>query len=193
MSVRNVTLSTGINTVTFNGNPNAYNDPGDAATPDTVITGTNGDDIIAGNSGVDMLWGGNGNDVLLGNLGNDTLNGGNGNDRLFGGQGNDTLNGGNQNDWLSGDQGSDTLTGGQGNDVFSFNVASRVLGTGIDTVTDFTPSGGQRDRLELRNGDISKVSVAVAGGNLEVFYDGVQIAVLNGVTETSISSLFQLV
>ena len=48
--------------------------------------GGDGDDVLLGSDGDDVLSGGNGDDVLLGNLGTDTLNGGPGDDILLGGE-----------------------------------------------------------------------------------------------------------
>jgi Ca2+-binding RTX toxin-like protein len=52
---------------------------------------------------------------------------------LFGGFGDDTISGGACNDILHGDEGRDVLAGGSGANVFHFRV-----GSGIDTITDFT-------------------------------------------------------
>lgn len=63
---------------------------------DNAVTGitTDGNDIITGNAGDNVLSGGLGNDTLDGRAGNDTLNGGSGNDLLITGVGTDTYNGG---------------------------------------------------------------------------------------------------
>lgn len=57
---------------------------------DDVIRGTTGGNILTSGDGNDQLTGLDGSDILRGEGGNDTLNGGNGNDRLFGGDGSDT-------------------------------------------------------------------------------------------------------
>ncbi len=66
------------------------------ATSDALVTGTSGDDVLAGQAGAlnDSLSGGDGDDVLVGYAGNDTLLGGNGDDVLEGGAGADILDGG---------------------------------------------------------------------------------------------------
>lgn len=162
-------------TIILDDTDNIYNDTteGDAV----LILGFGGDDIIAGNKGDDIINGGAGRDFLLGGRGDDLVQGGIGSDILYGAEGNDTLVGGNDEDYLSGDLGSDTLTGGRGNDTFAFNVRDSHLGDGVDTVTDFTVG---EDVLEIVNGVDVLVSVADSGSDLNVFYDGVQIAVLTG-------------
>jgi len=55
----------------------------------TVITGTEGNDILCGTNDDDVIYGLGGNDTLYGGDGNDTLDGGKGNDSLVGGAGND--------------------------------------------------------------------------------------------------------
>ena len=125
------------------------------------INGNKGDDTIDGGSGGgDWLVGGQANDfitshasddILYGNLGNDTLTGGTGNEILRGGQGDDTIAAGDGNDWISGDRGSDTVSGGAGADIFhTFN------GAGVDRVTDFHVSEG--DRVQLDPGTTYTVS-----------------------------------
>ena len=110
----------------------------------TVHVGGNGDDVMTGTAGYDLMFGMNGNDtlsgggdadVLCGGLGRDTLNGEAGNDYLDGFYGNDTLNGGDDDDNLHGNAGIDTMTGGLGADFFSG-------GPGIDITTDYNVSEG---------------------------------------------------
>lgn len=85
--------------------------------------------------------------VIAGTPGNDTLTGGAGTQLLFGGAGNDTLLGGPGDDHLVGGAGADTLTGGAGADVFGWRGGE--LGTGVDTITDFTAGTGG-DALDIR-------------------------------------------
>jgi Ca2+-binding RTX toxin-like protein len=106
----------------------------DSAGHDTTYSGGNGDDVVLGGDGADVLSGGNGNDRLDGGTGIDHLNGENGNDVLLGGAGNDVLDGGNGVDILVAGAGDDTLTGGNGADTFVISVDG-----GRDTITDFRP------------------------------------------------------
>ena len=114
------------------------------------LTGTAGDNAIAGSNYADMLWGGEGNDALLGQGGNDllvggagddALTGGDGADELYGGEGDDTLDGGADNDYLAGDAGVDTLSGGDGNDVMQAGEGDDTLDGGAGTDILFGESG----------------------------------------------------
>jgi Ca2+-binding RTX toxin-like protein len=151
------------------------------------INGNKGDDTLDGGAGGnDWLVGGQGNDlitahadqnILYGNLGADTLHGGAGGDLLRGGQGDDVIVGGSGNDWISGDRGSDTLTGGAGADIFhSFS------GAGIDLVTDFNASEG--DRVQLDPGTSFAVSqsgsdtIVDMGNGDEMILRNVQLSAL---------------
>jgi predicted extracellular nuclease len=81
---------------------------------DDVLRGTNGVDVVMGLAGDDVLTGGNGDDVICGGAGNDTLTGDNGGDVLLGGFGDDRLSGANGGDVLVGGPGADTLDQGRG-------------------------------------------------------------------------------
>jgi VCBS repeat-containing protein len=73
--------------------------------------GTNGDDVLEGDSRNNVINGRKGNDQISGNDGNDWLIGGKGDDILQGGKGNDVLRGNSGNDVLLGGAGNDTLYG----------------------------------------------------------------------------------
>jgi VCBS repeat-containing protein len=107
----------------------------DAPGHDTTYAGGNGDDVISGGDGADVLTGDNGNDFVDGGSGIDNISGGNGDDILAGGLGADILDGGNGRDILFGGAGNDVLSGGNGPDVFVFAAHS-----GRDTITDFRPT-----------------------------------------------------
>jgi Ca2+-binding RTX toxin-like protein len=127
-----------------------------------VITGTSGNDQIAGTTGADEIYGGagndvvssgDGNDVLYGEAGNDNMNGGAGEDILYGGigvdvlsghagkdylyagDGNDGVYGGGDNDYLFGEAGDDGMAGDGGDDVIDGGLGNdRMYGiTGNDT------------------------------------------------------------
>ncbi|HWA12200.1 MAG TPA: Ig-like domain-containing protein, partial [Burkholderiales bacterium] len=70
--------------------------------------GTNGNDVLEGDSR---------NNVINGRKGNDQISGNDGNDWLIGGKGDDILQGGRGNDVLYGKSGKDILLGGAGNDI----------------------------------------------------------------------------
>ena len=90
---------------------------------DNILRGQAGNDVLYGGpeGGDDLLEGGEGNDTLYGGLGNDTLAGGAGNDALQGGEGDDVLYGGPGDDVLRGAAGADRLSGGGGEDTASYS------------------------------------------------------------------------
>jgi len=92
-----------------------------------VLLGGNGDDIIVGMAGNDWIFGQNGDDVLAGFEGNDIVVGGHGNDEIGGHEGNDLLFGSEGNDNLNGGQGKDSLFGGSGDDNLSGNDGADSL------------------------------------------------------------------
>ncbi|MFJ7813515.1 immunoglobulin-like domain-containing protein, partial [Pseudomonas asiatica] len=102
-------------------------------------------DVSRSNDGNDILNGGAGNDILFGQGGDDTLDGGKGNDILIGGLGKDTLLGGEGNDILLGGKGDDTMTGGSGADTFVWKAGD----TGNDVIKDFKVAEG--DRIDLKD------------------------------------------
>lgn len=92
--------------------------PDGSVTPGLAIAGTDGDDLVYGAGGADVIDGGIGNDEILGGAGNDILDGGAGNDRLYGQFGDDELNGGSDNDIVTDETGgNDRLSGGDGYDI----------------------------------------------------------------------------
>ncbi|MGE0652062.1 MAG: calcium-binding protein [Alphaproteobacteria bacterium] len=114
---------------------------------DDNLNGNLGADTVAGGAGADFVRGGQGADLVFGddgddwhvngNLGDDVVHGGAGDDMVFGGAGEDTITGDAGDDTISGDLGQDLLAGGAGADRFHFGH-----GSGIDTVQDFDPDGG---------------------------------------------------
>ena len=73
-----------------------------------TIDGNNGNSLILGSAGADLIRARQGNDCAVGGGGDDDLRGNQGNDVLVGGSGNNSLNGG---------QGTDTCYGGSGTDT----------------------------------------------------------------------------
>ena len=153
-----------IETMSFNGGKFAGYSLGTG--PYTINTTTGGNDIVAGTSSNDSLNGGSG-----------------GNDLIFAGAGNDTVDGGNGDDLLVGGTGNDTLFGGGGNDTYLF-----ALNDGIDTINEnggASTGGGNNDQIVIMTNGAAlsslnfSDSVAGAGGNLVVDYNGQQITVIN--------------
>jgi beta-glucanase (GH16 family) len=103
------------------------------------INGNQGDDTIVGHSNVgDWLLGGQGQDsidasasnganIINGNIGADTLIGGSGADTLRGGQGDDVIHVGSGKAWVSGDLGNNTIYGGSGQDTFHASAGHDVV------------------------------------------------------------------
>ncbi|MEX0643544.1 MAG: PKD domain-containing protein [Pirellulales bacterium] len=96
-----------------------------------TIDGGNGNDLLTGGGGHNLIIGGSGNDILFGAAGDDILLGGTGNDDLFGGSGNDVLVGGDGNDMLSGGAGRDVLIGSQNDDYLNGGTDEDVLIGGV--------------------------------------------------------------
>jgi len=111
---------------------------------DDVLAGEDGNDRIRGLGGADDLTGGDGNDELRGDAGDDTLRGAAGNDTLHGQDGADIMQGGaaddvlfghNANDMLSGGSGSDALQGSAGDDLLMGGEGDDTLQGGLDNDT----------------------------------------------------------
>ena len=94
-----ITAAGDANGISVTGLPARVNITGaEAANDRLIINGLTGDDVIDATgllAGAPALTenGNDGDDVLLGGAGNDVLNGGTGDDVLIGGPGNDILNG----------------------------------------------------------------------------------------------------
>ncbi|MCC5663171.1 hypothetical protein LC653_04275 [Nostoc sp. CHAB 5784] len=102
-----------------------------------------------------MINGQGGNDIINAFSGNDLLRGGSGDDILIGGEGNDTLVGG---------FGNDILVGGVGADSFLYNTdaAFALTAIGVDAITDFNSSQG--DKIVLEKTTFSAITSAVGTG-----------------------------
>ena len=179
------TLSGGAGDDTLRGDSGGDDLHGGAG--DDVLYGSGGDDTLYGDAGDDTLHGGSASDVLYGDAGADTLNGSYGGDVIYGGVDNDILNGDAGDDLLEGSAGTDTLYGGAGSDylrgdslaligteiftgpadadIFVLNTAD----SGTDTITDFTPSDGDKIRIEEFTGVIPRgIEAFLTAANLRV-------------------------
>ena len=142
----------------------------------SILSTGNGSQAVSGTLGNDYIAGGNGSDTLMGLSGADTLLGNNGNDTLYGEAGNDILDGGNGNDILYGGLGNDRLTGGNGNDTFVLGA-----GEGIDTITDFKANN---DKIGL-SGGLSFGSLSFSGNN--ILFGTEVLATLTAVNTTALT------
>ena len=92
-------------------------------------TSEDGNDILHGGAGDDLLFGMGGSDALYGDAGNDVLFGGSGNDYLDGGAGADTIYGGTGNDIIVYDANDVLVNGGSGIDIMVSNQSDLTLDT----------------------------------------------------------------
>lgn len=114
-----------------------YNDVLAGDTASNRLFGGSGNDRLYGHDNHDYLFGGFGKDELYGGNGNDTLYGDAGKDKLYGGLGHDVLYGGSDNDVLYGEAGDDKLIGDHGADTLLGGAGDDYLygGTGDDRLT----------------------------------------------------------
>ncbi len=155
-----------------------------------VVTGSNYNDTLIGNSGYNNLRGGNGEDILRGQGGRDILSGQNGNDTLYGGSGNDDLYGNTGADALDGEAGIDTAvyTGSNAAVDVDLTRATQIGGhaqgdtfTSIENVTgsshgDMITGDSARNILKGANGD----DILNGGAGKDVIYGGTGADIING-------------
>ena len=133
-----------------------------------TFEGGEGNDVVFGERGNDILLGGPGDDQLFGGIGDDLLRGGPGNDRLAGGFGFDSIDGEGGNDYVRGDSTIDRIfdSGGDAGDVLSYS-------TGI-TPGFGNPPNENGVKLELgTGGENAKNGVAPNGGGVDEVETGV--------------------
>jgi len=106
-----------------------------------------------------VIQGGQGNDLLTGGALADTISGGAGNDTLNGGSGNDSLSGGDSNDLLAGGAGSDVLDGGPGVDIASYLTSS--AGVTVDLATGTGAGGDAAGDKILTSGGVSTIETVI--------------------------------
>jgi Ca2+-binding RTX toxin-like protein len=133
-----------------------------------TFEGGEGDDVVFGERGNDILRGGPGNDQLFGGIGDDLLQGGPGNDRLAGGFGADSIDGEEGDDYVRGDSTIDRIfdTGG-GTDTLSYSTGVTPGFGGSVPIANF-PGDERGLRLELgAGGENAKNGVAPNGGGVD--------------------------
>lgn len=180
------------------------NDTVDGGTGNDRVFGNEGNDLVVGGDGNDFTCGGVGNDTVGAGNGNDTLRGLDGNDRMFGNAGSDIVQGGNGDDFTCGGLGNDTITPGfgrntarsfGGDDIFQLSfdslvdtildiaVGDRVVlfeGFGALNNTSIDAVDFGRNGQVTRNGAVVSWSTDDPDNNTDVFFNGVQFAILNG-------------
>lgn len=157
---------------------------------DDRLYGYDGDDFLEGGAGWDNMEGGEGDDVLNGGDGVDPMWGGNGDDVLHGGAGGDELYGEDGNDVLDGGLGADLLSGGLGADTYVFYVNQADV---LDVIDGFDPL---EDILQLHGvGDANDPDVQVVtndDGFTELHFAGGGGVVLEGAALGNVTALAQL-
>jgi Ca2+-binding RTX toxin-like protein len=141
-----------------------------------TFEGGEGDDVVFGERGNDILRGGPGNDQLFGGIGDDLLQGGPGDDRLAGGFGTDSIDGEGDDDYVRGDSTIDRLfDSGGGSDTLSYSTGVTPAFGGSVPVTGFPAPGGERGlRLELgAGGENAENGIAALGGGVDEVETGV--------------------
>jgi len=153
--------------------------PGDdhlAGASGSLICGRGGSDTISAGDSDGHIFAGPGSDAVSGGVGNDVLAGDSGADRLDGGLGNDLLAGGAGNDRLHGDVGGDDLRGGSGGDeLFGDEGNDQLFGDGGRDVL----RGGSGN--DLLTGGLGRDDLYGGPGNDTLFArDGVREEVVGG-------------
>ena len=128
--------------------------PGAAGPPDDR------DDEVVTETADPRILGSEGDDVLLGTAGADVIEAGGGDDTIIGVEGDDIIDGGTGNDTISGAGGDDIIVGGEGSDTVSFVEDTAGVqvdlgagtatgaGTGTDTITEVeNVAGGAGDDI----------------------------------------------
>jgi len=120
-------LITGLNGVFAVSTASVAESERDIAGGADLLHGDDGDDVIYGGRGNDFIYGDNHEDRLYGEAGEDNIYGGSENDLLRGGGDKDNLFGGSGEDVLYGDAGADSLQGGQHNDILWGGTGADLL------------------------------------------------------------------
>ena len=139
-----------------------YNDTLAGDGEDNILKGEDGDDVLYGGpaGGDDMMYGGNGDDRIFGGRGDDILTGGEGNDVLKGGPGKDTL--------IADGDNMDVLFGGPDKDTFRFFPSDlgggsiRDFSDGEDVIdlTQFTDINSMDDLDIVSHGDNVRIELS---------------------------------
>jgi hypothetical protein len=138
-----------------------------------VLGGTEGDDTLISDKGIDTLWGDGGNDYLNAGMESDDVFGGEGDDIIEDPFGDDVLRGNQGNDVISGGVGVDLLFGDQGKDyiILGQDAAEAFGGDGDDFIlggvgTDFMLGNEGNDWMEGGDGFDT-----LSGENSELFFN----------------------
>ena len=149
-----------------------------------VLGGSEGNDTLMGDRGIDTLWGDGGNDRLDAGSESDQVFGGDGDDIITDPFGDDLLRGDDGNDVISGGPGLDILFGGGGNDFITGNTDPKQVFAGRGD--DFVLGGSAADDLMGNEGDDwiegGEGFDGISGENSQLFFNSTIVGhdVLNG-------------
>jgi Ca2+-binding RTX toxin-like protein len=121
------------------------------STPNSIVSGLGGNDVIYALGDKSVLLGGAGNDTLVGSSGNDTLNAGGGNNALYGMGGNDLFIAGDGDDLAMADNGNDVFFLGNGNNTILAGGGNNVINTGSGN--DYIDASGGNDAITAGDGN----------------------------------------
>lgn len=139
-----------------------------------TVDGGSGDDKLDGGSGEDNLLGSSGNDYIFGGPDSDIIFGQSGDDEIYGEAGSDYIDGGSGDDYLDGGNDYDILVGGDGNDTLIGGLAHDLLyGNSGD---DYLDGGIDNDYLEGGDGQDS----LFGGLDSDTLIGGEENDILNG-------------
>ncbi|KKC34181.1 hypothetical protein WH91_04460 [Devosia psychrophila] len=149
-----------------------------------VLGGTEGNDTLIGDKGIDALWGDGGNDYLNAGMESDHVYGGEGDDIIEDPFGDDFLRGEAGDDVIVADTGLDLLFGGEGQDFIMGVTDFKEVFAGPGN--DFVLGGTAPDGLLGNEGDDwlegGEGFDSLSGENSELFFDSPIIGhdILNG-------------
>lgn len=149
-----------------------------------VLGGTEGNDRLISDKGIDTLWGDGGNDYLNAGMESDNVFGGDGDDIIEDPFGDDILRGENGNDVISAGAGLDIVFGGAGQDFLTGTTDAKEMFGGEGN--DFILGGSGADALLGGEGDDwiegGEGFDVLSGENSQLFFNSTIIGhdVLNG-------------
>ncbi len=149
-----------------------------------VLGGTEGNDTLIGDKGIDTLWGDAGNDYLNAGMESDQVYGGDGDDIIEDPFGDDFLRGEGGDDVIVADQGIDLLFGGEGQDFIMGVTDTKEVFAGPGN--DFILGGSAPDGLMGNEGDDwiegGEGFDGLSGENSELFFNSAIVGhdILNG-------------
>ncbi len=103
-----------------------------------------GNNILFGNGGQDVMLAGNGNTIAYGGSQDDTFFFGNGNNTIYANDGNNRITVGNGKNTLFGGSGNDVIISGSGDDLIYANDGNNVISAGAGDNTVYSGSGADR-------------------------------------------------